>query len=120
MQLTTEDWISWAAYYAVKSGPPSFISKSHMLPLFTESANSPITMLQCMKTIKCDTVYLNPGQAPVMVADQPLYTLAKLLQWKYPDTTIAEDWSCLEPCTLKRCCGQSRVTGWSAVGGPQL
>lgn len=90
-QLTRDDWISWAAYHAVHSGPPSFISKTYLLPLLTESANSPITTLHCMKTIKRATEYLNPGQTPVMVADQPLYTLAKRLQWKFSDTDIAED-----------------------------
>ena len=35
--------------------------------------------------------YLNPGQTPVMVADQPLFTLAKNLQWKFPQTELGED-----------------------------
>ena len=90
-KLARDDWISWAAYHAAKSSPPSFISKSYMLPLFTESSNSPITIFHCMKTIKRAIEYLNPGQTPVMVADQPLFTLAKRLQWKYPAETIAED-----------------------------
>ena len=79
-QLTSDDWISWAAYHAERSGPPSFISKSYMLQLLTESANSPIAMLHCMVTIKRGIEYLNPGQTSVVVADQPLYTLAKRLQ----------------------------------------
>ena len=29
---------------------------------------------------------LNPGQAPVMAFDQPLYTLAKMVQWSFPDS----------------------------------
>ena len=35
--------------------------------------------------------YLNPGQTPVMVADEPLFTLAKKLQWKFPQTDHGED-----------------------------
>ena len=62
MQLTMKDWIYWAAYHAVKSGAPLFISNSHMLPLFTESASSPITIIHCMKTIKGASEYLNPGR----------------------------------------------------------
>ena len=31
------------------------------------------------------------GQTPVMVADQPLSTLAKKHQWKYPQTEHGED-----------------------------
>ena len=29
--------------------------------------------------------WLNPGQIPVTTFDQPLFTLAKLVQWKWPD-----------------------------------
>ena len=28
---------------------------------------------------------LNPGQAPVLTCDQPLYTIAKQIQWSWPD-----------------------------------
>ena len=30
--------------------------------------------------------YLNPGQIPVTTFDQPLFALAKFVQWKWPDT----------------------------------
>ena len=30
--------------------------------------------------------HLNPGQTPVLTCDQPLFTVAKQLQWKWPDT----------------------------------
>ena len=100
--------------------PPLFISKSYMLPLFTEKADSPVTVNHCMKMIVKATSHLNPGltrllgrileepvhtlepsavgargdssygQTPVMVGDQPLFTLAKRLQWRHPNTDIAE------------------------------
>ena len=31
------------------------------------------------------TEYLNPGQIPVITFDQPLFTVAKYVQWKWPD-----------------------------------
>ena len=31
--------------------------------------------------------HLNPGQAAVVSFHQPLYALAKQIQWRYPDTT---------------------------------
>ncbi len=31
------------------------------------------------------TEYLNPGQTGVLGGDQPIYTIAKQLQWTYPD-----------------------------------
>lgn len=89
--LEKEEWISWAAYHAVHSQLPSFRTRSHMLPLLTESSNSPTTMFHSMKIICFITENLNPGQTPVMVVDQPLFTLAKRLQWKFNDTYIAED-----------------------------
>ena len=30
--------------------------------------------------------YLNPGQIPVLAADQPLFALAKQIQWTWPAT----------------------------------
>ncbi len=32
------------------------------------------------------TQHLNPGQIPVTAFDAPLFTLANLVQWKWPDT----------------------------------
>ena len=29
--------------------------------------------------------FLNPGQVPVLAVDQPFYTIAKKLQWMFPD-----------------------------------
>ena len=30
--------------------------------------------------------FLNPGQIPITTFDQPLFALAKFVQWKWPDT----------------------------------
>ena len=35
--------------------------------------------------------YINQGQTPVMEVDQPLFTLAKKLQWKNPGTEFDEE-----------------------------
>ncbi len=32
------------------------------------------------------TQHLNPGQIPITAFGAPLFTLAKLVQWKWPDT----------------------------------
>ena len=90
--LEAGEWISWAAYYASIAEPVSFIpTKSYMLPLFTESPTSPAMAWHAMKVF-CQAInYLNPGQTLVMVADQPLFTLAKKLQWKFPQTQLGED-----------------------------
>ena len=38
-----------------------------------------------MNLVKTVVAYLNPGQSPVLTADQPLYALAKLIQWNFPE-----------------------------------
>ena len=38
-----------------------------------------------MDIIKDITNYLNPRQVSVMAADQPLYALAKYVQWCWPE-----------------------------------
>lgn len=90
--LEEGDWISWAAYFAsMTESPHTPPSKSYMLPLFTESSNSPIMVWHGMKVLHRAISYLNPGQTPVMEADQPLFTLAKKLQWKFPHTELGEN-----------------------------
>ena len=37
-----------------------------------------------MTIIKETTEHLNPGQIPVVVMDQPLFSLAKQIQWTWP------------------------------------
>ena len=39
-----------------------------------------------MFIVKAVVQHLNPGQTPVLTADQPLFALAKQIQWTWPDT----------------------------------
>ena len=89
--LESQDWISWAAYEASCSQPPtSPPATSYMLPLFTESSTSPAMLLHGMKLV-CQAInHINPGQTPVMEADQPLFTGAKKVLWKFKDSDINE------------------------------
>ena len=41
-------------------------------------------MIHAFKLIKM-TDFLNPGQTPVMIFDQPLYAIAKNIQWNMPE-----------------------------------
>ena len=117
--LMSADNISWGAYHAAQADPPQFISKSFMLPIFTEKADCPTTLYHAMKVIRDATQYLNPGQTPVMVGDQPLFTLAKRLQWKLKDTFISEDKFVvmMGPLHVEKSCGLSQATGWTVVDG---
>ena len=38
-----------------------------------------------MNVIKASVEYINPGQIPVIAFDQPLYALAKQIQWNWRD-----------------------------------
>ena len=56
-----------------------------MLPPFRESAHSPMMVYHGMNVICAVTNHINTRQNPVMVVDQPLFTLAKKIQWLYSD-----------------------------------
>ncbi len=80
-----------AAYFASKNDPPTTAPmRSHPLPIFLESASSPVTVAHVLKLSAAITHYLNPGQIPVLETDQPLYTAAKKLQWKFPGERFGE------------------------------
>lgn len=47
------------------------------MPLFLECAHSVTMIKHSMNVVKSATEYLNPGQVPVLVMDQPLFAIAK-------------------------------------------
>lgn len=55
-----------------------------MLPLFAENSKSPAMLAHAIDLIKNTVTYLNPGQAAVIAVDQPLFALAKSIQWAWP------------------------------------
>ena len=86
-ELTREDAIAWAAYHALQQtpaeDPPAVCA---LLPLFYEKAATPAMVKHGMDVQKQAIEYLNPGQIPVTNFDQPLFALAKYVQWKWPVT----------------------------------
>jgi hypothetical protein len=83
----TERWISWAAYHADRQQdiiPPAAINT--LLPLFLDSAHTAAMIKHSMNIVKISVQHLNPGQTPVLAVDQPLYALAKKIQWTWPAT----------------------------------
>ena len=78
--------ISWAAYHASHQPPQSYvICPTALLPLFLESAHTVAMIKHSLHVIKSVIEHLNPGQTPVVTFDQPLYALAKQIQWKWPE-----------------------------------
>ena len=83
-----ESNLSWAAFHAsrtvgVTDIPPDI---SCLLPLFQEEAKSVAMILHSMNIVKRSVEFLNPGQIPVIACDQPLYAIAKKIQWQWPET----------------------------------
>ena len=81
--------ISWAVYHSSLQKQP--ISKNNvslisLLPLFPDQAKSVAMISHAMNVVKKAVEILNPGQVPVITVDQPLYTVAKQIQWSWPET----------------------------------
>ena len=78
--------ISWAAYHAQnQESVDRIITPTALLPLFHESAYTVAMIRHSMDVVKSAVVQLNAGQTAVLTFDQPLFTLAKQIQWKWPE-----------------------------------
>lgn len=78
--------LSWGAFNSRFSMDKSkFKSNSAMLPLLKDDINSPAVVMHAMDIVIAATRKLNPTQTPVNTADEPVYAIAKQLQWLYPD-----------------------------------
>ena len=79
--------VTWAAYHASNmSDPINPPVINALLPLFYNKAASLAMIKHGMNVIMAATSHLNPGQVAVMAVDQPLFALAKFIQWKFPET----------------------------------
>lgn len=77
--------ISWAGFHASRDQAPKQISINALLPLFNEKSTSPGMVRHVMDLIGAITLYLNKDQIPVVCGDQPLFTMAKIVQWNWPE-----------------------------------
>ena len=75
--------ISCKSNTAVTDIPPDIFC---LLPPFQEEAKSVAMILHSMNTVKRSVEFFNPGQIPVIACDQPLYAIAKKIQWQWPET----------------------------------
>ena len=79
--------VSWSAYFAdaqeTVKRPPAI---SALFPMFREKAATVPMIKHGMDVIQKSTLFLNPKQdATIIAMDQPLFSLAKKLQWECPD-----------------------------------
>jgi len=78
--------VTWSAHHASKKRSPTFeVSIASLMPLLRDEAHSVATIRHVMDRIKETVAFLNPQQVPVMAADQPIYAVAKQIQWHWPD-----------------------------------
>lgn len=81
-ELEATEAIAWAAYHAILQPEPVFIpSISAHLPLLTEQCKFVAMVQHSLDIVKKADEHLNPGQNPVDTSDQPLFKLAKQIQW---------------------------------------
>ncbi|MES9882849.1 MAG: hypothetical protein ABW185_18430 [Sedimenticola sp.] len=82
--------VSWAAYHAsnelacTTDHVPTAVSA--LLPLFPDDSKSIAMIRHSMDVVRDAVTILNPGQIPVIACDQPLFKLAKQIQWMWPET----------------------------------
>ena len=78
--------VSWAAYHAnhqdENKGQKAI---STLLPLFPDDSKSVAMIKHSMDVVHKAVNILNKGQIPVIACDQPLYKIAKDIQWTWPE-----------------------------------
>lgn len=78
--------LTWSAHHAsLKRSPELNVSITSLLPLLRDQAHSVATVKHVMEKVQDIVAYLNPGQVPIITADQPIYALAKQVQWHWPE-----------------------------------
>ena len=76
----------WSAYNALLlSNQHRLKDSSFLRPLFRESSKSPAMIKHGLDIIKITVDEVNKEQAPVVVFDQPLYAIAKQVQWNWKE-----------------------------------
>ena len=77
--------ISWSAYNADEQIEEKQTDISVLLPLFQEDSKSIAMIKHSMDVVKQPVDHLDTRQSPVIAFGQPLFTLAKLVQWNWSD-----------------------------------
>ena len=78
--------VTWSAHHASKKRSAPFeVSITALLPLLRDQAHSVATIKHVMDKISDTVAFPNPGQVPVIAADQPIYAVAKQIQWYWPE-----------------------------------
>ena len=87
--------ISWSRYHLDKISNVSLKGINAVFPIIPKQFHTLSTQYHCMELIKRTIPYLNPGQTPVDAYDQPVFTLTKEIQWRYPEKFGSGSYFCL-------------------------
>ena len=81
-------WTIWCNLVS----PPCFTERKAVwgqhyviLPLLRDEAHSVTTIKHVINKIRKIVAFLDPSQEPVIAADQPIYAVAKQVQWHWPE-----------------------------------
>lgn len=81
-----DDAVSWAAFHAeLDKHVTREIPITALLPLFRYNANTAAMIRHTLLVTQKAVHFLNAKQIPVVYFDQPLYALAKQVQWHWPE-----------------------------------
>jgi hypothetical protein len=87
--ISTANKMSFAAFHAERNVHPATIPcHNTLLPLLTDHIQSPATVRHLMDVILKITSTVNNKQGAVITGDQPVYAVAKYIQWKFPDVCL--------------------------------
>lgn len=79
------DAVTWTAYHAANlQSEDHLLASTALLPLFYEKAATPAMVKHGMSVLEKAITFLNPDQVPVITVDQPLFAIAKMVQWRWP------------------------------------
>lgn len=85
-----DEAVSWSAYHAgfqpSNGESDSCLTNTALLPLFYEQAHSVAMIRHSVDVVKKAVDILNPGQVPIITVDQPLFTIAKQIQWNWTES----------------------------------
>ena len=78
--------ITWSSHFSIFSKDKPFeVGISCLMPLLRDQAHDVATIKHSLEKIKAAVSFLNPTQSPVVTVDQPLFALAKQIQWTWPN-----------------------------------
>ena len=82
-----DEAVSWSTYHGslqpTNGASESCLTNTSLQPLFYDQAHSVSMICHSMNVVKKAVDILNPGQVPIITADQPLFTIAKQIQWNW-------------------------------------